>query len=336
MKLLLLVFLISVSCMPQARDSNVNAAKVNVFITSLTEAQQEKTLFAFDDMNRYEWHYFPASMIPRTGIAVKDLNNNQKEKLYSFMQLFLSTEGYKKTKGIMELENVLRDMEPGNVSRISENYSVAIYGKPGTDSVWGWKFGGHHIALNFTVVSDTIAFAPFFFGANPATVGQGPLTGYRAMKQEEDLGFELVNTLTPEQKQKAFFELNIADIETGNAAKVDPLKPVGIIVSDMTHDQKLILNKLIAAYLFSMSTDLANARMKKIIAEDMDALRFAWVGSTKSGVGHYYRVQGKTFLIEFDNTQNNANHIHSVWRDFNGDFGRDLLKYHYEESHHNH
>jgi hypothetical protein len=185
-------------------------------------------------------------------------------------------------------------------------------------------------------VSDKVAFAPFFFGANPATVKQGSLTGYRALQEEEDIGFELINLLSPEQKQKAFFETNISDIETRAAEKVDPLKPVGILAAELTNEQKLVLNKLIAQYLFSMAPDLANPRMKKIAAEDMDQLRFGWAGGTTPGIGHYYRVQGKTFLIEFDNTQNNANHIHTVWRNFNGDFGRDLLKEHYQQAHHRH
>ena len=337
MKLLLILLLLPFSLLAQNIKENSNAAKANNFITSLNEEQKKKVLFAFNEMNRYEWHYVPASMMPRRGIAIKDMDPNQKEKVYYLLQAFLSNEGYDKTKRIMSLENVLRELEPNNEHRIPENYFVAIYGTPANDSVWGWKFSGHHIALNFTVVKDKIAFAPFFFGANPAIVKEGSKKGFRAIKEEEDLGFELVNLLTTEQKQKAIFQLEaFTDIVTTMSVEVAPLKPVGIFAVDMTAEQKTVLNKLIDAYLSSMPPAIAKIRMKKIATEDMNSLRFGWAGGTVTGAPHYYRVQGKTFLIEFDNTQNNANHIHSVWRDFNGDYGEDLLREHYQNSPHHH
>lgn len=334
--LLLFAFPFSLKCQ-KLNGSESNGAKAIGFINSLNKGQKKKVLYGFDELNRYEWHYFPASMIARSGIAVKDLESTQKERLNYLLQAFLSKEGYDKTKSIMGLENLLYELEPNNESRVSENYLVAIYGTPAKDSVWGWKFSGHHLALNFTVVKDKIAFAPFFFGANPATVKEGSGKGFRAIKEEEDLGFELVNMLTQQQKQKAIFQLDaFADIVTTNTAEVAPLKPVGILASDMTHEQNKVLNKLLVAYLSSMPPAIANTRMKKIATEDMNTLRFGWAGGTIAGKPHYYRVQGKTFLIEFDNTQNKANHIHSVWRDFNGDYGLDLLKEHYHNSQHHH
>ena len=286
-------------------------------------------------MNRYEWHYLPATIAFRYGIAVKDLDITQKQRFYTLLQAYLSKEGYTRTKSIMDFEYLLKELEPGNLSRIPENYFVAIYGEPARDSMWGWKFSGHHVSLNFTIVNDKLAFAPFFFGVYPAVVKDGPKKGMRLIKDEEDLGFELVNSLTQEQKQKAIFQLiAFADIVTSNSGQVGPLKPVGIFASDMTHEQKTVLNKLIVSYLLSMPPLIAEFRMKKITTEDMDSIRFGWAGGTEPGKPHYYRVQGSTFLIEFDNTQSNANHIHSVWRDFNGDFGRDLLYEHYHNSKH--
>lgn len=334
--LLLFAFPFSLKCQ-NLNGSNSNAAKAIGFINALNEDQKKKVLYAFDEMNRYEWHYVPSSMMARRGIAIKDLDSTQKERLHYLLQAFLSKKGYDKTKNIMGLEYVLRELEPNNEHRIPENYLVAIYGTPAKDSIWGWKFSGHHIALNFTVVKDKIAFAPFFFGANPATVKEGSGKGFRAIKEEEDLGFELVNMLTQKQKQKAIFQLEaFTDIVTTISAEVAPLKPVGIFARDMTHEQNMVLNKLLVAYLSSMPPAIANTRMKKIATEDMNALWFGWAGGTVAGKPHYYRVQGKTFLIEFDNTQNNANHIHSVWRDFNGDYGLDLLKEHYHNSPHHH
>jgi len=301
----------------------------------LTEEEKKTAIFPFDEMNRYEWHYLPAAMVARTGVAVKNLNLDQKQILDTLLRAYLSEEGYTRTKAIMGYEYLLKEMQPDNPNRIPENYFVSVYGTPGKDGVWGWKFSGHHVALNFTIVNDQLAFAPFFFGVYPAEVKDGPEKGQQLLKDEEDLGFLLVNSLTEEQKKLAIFQLKaFSDIVTTNAIQVGPLKPVGIFGNDLTQTQKTALNKLIVAYLLSMPRDIANVRMGKIIAEDMNSICFGWGGGTKPGIPHYYRIQGKSFLIEFDNTQNNANHIHSVWRDFNGDFGEDLLKEHYQHDHH--
>jgi hypothetical protein len=313
--------------------SNSGTVKAMSFLNSLNQVQRQKAVFPFDEMNRYDWHYLPASMVARSGIAVKDLNSAQKLILDSLMQAYLSEEGYQRTKEIMGLEYFLKENEPSNLSRIPENYFVSIYGVPGKDKIWGWKFSGHHISLNYTVVDNQLAFAPFFFGAFPTVANDGSKKGKQIIKDEEDLGFLLVNSLSEEQKQKAIFQLQaFADIVTANSAKVIPLNPVGIFGHELTHAQKTVLNKLIVAYLLAMPKDIAKIRMEKITSEDLNLVSFGWAGETKAGKPHYFRVQGKSFLIEFDNTQNNANHIHMVWRDFNGDFGEDLLKEHYQDN----
>ena len=275
-------------------------------------------------------------MIARTGIAVKDLESVQKRNLDSLMHAYLSEEGYTRTRYIMDNEYLLKEMEPDNVNRIPENYFVAVYGNPGMDSIWGWKFSGHHVALNFTIVNNRLAYAPFFYGIYPAEVKAGPKKGMRILKDEEDLGFELVRSFSNEQMPKAMFQHKaFTDIVTTNAAEVNFLKPVGILAGDLTLEQKTVLNKLIVSYLSSMPTEIAKVRMGKISSEDFDAINFGWAGDILHGKPHYYRIQGKSFLIEFDNTQNHANHIHSVWRDFNGDFGADLIREHlHGESHH--
>ena len=335
MKLLLLLLLPFSLAAQNIDDSNSGSDKAIVLINSLSNIQKQKATFPFDEMNRYEWSYLPATMVPRTGISVKDLDSTQKQHLYTLLKVYLSNEGYARTLNIMSFEYLLKELEPNNPNRIPENYFVAIYGNPGKDSVWGWKLSGHHVALNFTLVNDQLAFAPFFFGVYPAEVKDGPKKGMRIIKDEEDLGFELVNSLNEEQKAKAVFQLKAySDIVTTNSQQVAPFKPVGILASEMTPDQKTVLNKLIVAYLSSMPAEIAKTRMKKITTEDMNAIRFGWAGGTVTGKPHYYRVQGKTFLIEFDNTQSNANHIHAVWRDFNGDFGADLLREHYHNSKH--
>jgi len=337
MKLLLLLLFPFALFATTTENINLGSAKANAFVNSLNKGQKEKAVFPFNEMNRYDWHYLPASMVARSGIAVKDLNNNQKLILDSLMQAYLSEEGYQRTKDIMGLEYFLKETEPSNSSRIPENYFVTVYGVPGKDRTWGWKFSGHHVSLNYTVVDNQLAFAPFFFGAFPAVVSYGSKKEKQIIKDEEELGFLLVNSFSEEQKRKAIFQVKaFSDIVTTNAVKVNPLNPIGLLGRDMTHAQKTVLNKLIVAYLLSMPKDIAKIRMEKIIDEDLNLVSFGWAGGTASGKPHYFRVQGKSFLIEFDNTQNQANHIHTVWRDFTRDFGEDLLSEHYKDSHHQH
>ena len=319
----------------KAQFSGHSSSIAVTFIGSLDSSQKARSVFDFEQMSRFEWHYLPATMASRQGIAIRELNRTQKQNFYILLKTYLSDKGYAKTTDIMSYEYLLKELEPNNRSRIPENYFVAIYGNPGRDSIWGWKFSGHHLALNFTIVNNKLAFAPFFFGIAPAVIKNGPKKGNRVIKDEQDLAFELINSFTKEQKSKAIFQQKaFSEIVTTNSVRVDALDPVGILARDITNQQKIILNKLIVAYLSSMPNEIAKIRMKRIALEDMDEIRFGWAGGLVAGEPHYYRIQGKTFLIEFDNTQEKANHIHSVWRDFNGDFGVDLLKEHYKNSDH--
>ena len=334
---LLLIFPLSLLAQhsPNASVQTNNAVE---FIKTLNKDQKAKSTFPFDEMNRYNWHFVPSTMSARDGISIKDMSPIQKKKLNELLHIFLSEKGYNKTQGIMSLEYVLKVLEPTNDHRVPENYYVAFYGEPGYDKVWGWKFGGHHIALNFTMIDDKLAFAPFFFGANPGDVKDGPKKGYRALKNEEEFGFELLNALDVDQRKQAIFESNaFADNVTTNTPQASPLEEVGLMAQNMSSDQKIILEKLITAYLEAMPEKIALFRKNKIQKEDFENIRFGWAGETRIGAPHYYRVQGKSFLIEFDNTQNNANHIHTVWRDFNGaDYGLDLIRDHYLQGPHKH
>ncbi|MEJ8841743.1 DUF3500 domain-containing protein [Lacibacter sp. H375] len=320
-----------------AQHNTVDFSSAITVIHSFNSEQKTKSVFPFDEMSRYDWHYLPPSLIPRRGVCLKDLDSSQKKNVYALLKSFLSEKGFSQTQDIMNNEYYLKELEPNMIHRIPENHFIAFYGNPGKDSVWGWKFSGHHIALNFTVVNNQLAFTPVFFGVYPAEIKEGKNKGRRIIKDEEDLGFELINMLTAEQKLQAIFQSKaFTDIVTTNAIQVGHLAPVGILAKDLTLQQKNILNKLIACHLSSMPTEIAEMRMKRIVSEDFNELRFGWAGGLVKGVPHYYRIQGKTFLIEFDNTTHNANHIHIVWRDFNGDFGVDLLNEHYKKSKHHH
>ena len=316
--------------------------QARTFLNSLNKEQRNKAQFVFENSSKFDWHYLPATMYPRAGIALNQLNGEQKTLLFELLHSSLSETGYAKTQQIISLENILAEISGDKVRRDPEKYYAAFYGNPAKDSIWAWSFQGHHLSLNFTVLNGKTSIAPRFLGANPATVKEGPRKGERTLAKEEDLGLELINSCTGDQKKKAIFKHDsFNDIVTTNAKEVDPLDPVGIKLKELNDSQQKLLLQIIDEYLATMPEELANARMKKLEAEEKDEIRFGWAGATQPGEGHYYRIQGKTFLIEFDNTQfdterNKANHIHSVWRDFNGDFGRDLIREHYQSSEHHH
>ncbi|MCG8319132.1 MAG: DUF3500 domain-containing protein [Cytophagales bacterium] len=305
------------------------------FLNSLDAAQKEKVLMSLEDESRSKWHFLPPASWPRPGLPLKVLNDRQKGFIHELLQVYLSDKGYQKTLDIIALEEVLAVLENDPVKRDSEMYFVAFYGDPANDETWGWRFEGHHVSLNFTVVGKQVAYVPRFFGANPGTVREGPKKGTRVLKNEEDLGLKLVNMLNEAQKKKAIFRLSaFQEIVTSNASEVEPLDEVGIPVKDMNKAQQEVLFELLKEYLSAMPHEVAEKRMSNLRTEETDAIRFGWAGATEIGKPHYYRIQGKTFLVEFDNTQNNANHIHTVWRDFDGDFGRDLIREHYQRSGH--
>lgn len=333
--LLLLSFLVVTSIF-SFRPKPETDDKAIAFINSLNEAQKTKSLFPFTDTARYKFSFLPVHTVPRLGVQLKELDDSQKAKLNELLQEYLSNEGLTKMKNIISLENVLKDLEK-NDRRDEGLYAVSFFGMPGKDSAWGWKFEGHHLSLNFTIVNHQVVFTPLFMGTNPAEVKEGPRKGFRALKNEEDEAFTLVNMMTATQREKVIFQQQAPiEIVTFNASETRPLLPVGIFVKEMKDDQKKQMDKLLGAYLSNMPPILAEKRRKKIADEDINDLRFGWAGSTEPGQPHYYRLQGKNFMIELDNTQNNANHIHSVWRDFYGDFGRDLLQEHYHNTKHPH
>ncbi|HSM64402.1 MAG TPA: DUF3500 domain-containing protein [Gillisia sp.] len=305
------------------------------FLNSLNQGQRSRTQLPFDDLSKTKWHFIPSSMWPRKGIEIAELDNNQKMLLHALLQSSLSKSGYKKTIQIISLENVLLDISGDSIMRNPDKYSVAFYGNPEKDSLWSWSFEGHHISLNFTILNGNTSIAPRFLGASPATILSGSREGERTLGKEEDLGFELINSLSKEQKKMAIIQdKSLPGIVTKNLIEFDPLSPIGIKYEGLNSSQQLVFLKLLNEYLSTLPEKEAEKRMEKIKNEEINNVRFGWAGATISGEGHYYRIQGTSFLIEFDNSQNNANHIHTVWRDFDGDFGRNLIKEHYKNSDH--
>lgn len=301
---------------------------------ALTPEEQAKAGFAFDDQQRFDWHFIPRQ---RKGLPYKEMTAVQQTLAHSFIASGLSQRGYTQAGTIMSLEEVLKQIEQGKGPvRDPENYAFSIFGTPGERSTWGWRVEGHHLSLNFTIVKGkAVAGGPIFFGTNPAEVRFGPRKGLRVLAVEEDLGRELIKSLDEKQRPVAIINVKApADIITGHDRKAHPGPPVGIAASDMTPAQKKMLMTLIENYAYRLRSALADEDLKEIEQAGVDKIHFAWAGGLEPGEGHYYRIHGPTFLIEFDNTQDHANHIHTVWRDHDNDFGEDLLRKHYDDLHH--
>ena len=244
----------------------------------------------------------------------------------------LSDQGYLKAPAIIGLEKILLALE-GWELRDPELYHLAIFGRPSLTEPWAWKVEGHHLSLNFTIINgEVMATTPRFMGANPAEVRQGPHQGLRVLAEEEDLARQLLHSFDPEQKEQVIFSpLAYKDIVTAYSAEVGPLENVGIAVAEMQGNQKSKSGgSVLHLYLSSMPEEIADSRFDRIVDEGFENIYFGWAGGTDRGDPHYYRIQGPSFLVEYDNVQNNANHQHTVWRDFERDFGRDLLREHYE------
>lgn len=292
-------------------------------------ADQQRLLFSFDDTLRADWHYTPRT---RVGIALKDMNPAQRTAARALLEAPLSVSGLAAVQDVMALEAVLRDME-GSSLRIPDNYAIAIYGSPAANTAWGWRMEGHHVSLHFTLDSDqVVSTLPQFVGANPALVAKavtgGPAAQTRPLGAPEDAARALLSSLDSGQRGRALLSAQTyGDLVSRNAAKAQPLNKDGVAASTMSSSQRQALLALIEQFAALVKPGLAAARMQRVRDSAFEAVTFAWVGSAQKGQGHYFRIQGDKFLIEYDNS--GGNHVHSVWRDFDGDWGRDVLSDHY-------
>jgi hypothetical protein len=293
------------------------------FLATLPDKQRATAMRPFDDADRFDWHYTPRS---RNGMPLKELDPRGRDAAHALLRTALSAAGYRKVTNIIELELVLRELETFGLMRDPEKYYLTFYGAPSRSERWGWRFEGHHLSLNFTLAGDRIAVdTPSFFGANPAMVQSGPKKGFRALGDEHDAGWAVLDSLSEAQRREAVISTRTyGDIVTSNRDKVDPLEAAGLPASKLDERQRALLWKIVETYASSFEPGLADARLARARMDGIEALRFAWAGSTTRGGQHYYRVQGKLFLIEYDASQDGGNHIHTVWRDYAGDFGRSL------------
>ena len=303
------------------------------FLNSLSARQRTAAVLSFDNRRREEWHYTPD---PHTGITYKELDQRQRQLADGLLRAGLSQKGLAKTATIISLEDILHEEERGQgPPRDPERYFYAVFGEPGRSQPWAWRLEGHHISLNFTLINDEhIASTPSFFGAHPAEVQHGPRKGVRALSGEEDLARTLLKSLDEPQRAQAIISRQApSDILSGHSRKADPIKPVGLQAKSLSGKQAEVLMNLLQEYAGNMAPEIAARRMVNLRSAGFGDIHFAWAGGTERSQGHYYRIQGPTFLLEYDNVQDDANHIHSVWRDFNNDFGQDLLADHYKKAH---
>lgn len=328
--LFILIFVCSTGVFAQTLEE-----QVNTFLTSLNAKQRKAVSYSYDDRERLNWHYVPRS---RNGIALFDLTEAQRAAVFRLLEASLSRQGYTKAQGIIALENILRVVEgreTNDAYRNPLNYAITIFGVPSTINPWGWRLEGHHISLNFTSIDGVVASStPSFFGANPATVPSGKDAGRQTLKLEKELAFTLLNSLTENQKSVAIISTKSPfDIMTGNSERAKQPETIGISFKALDDAQKKLFLQLLDVYVKNYVFDFSSRLMDKITKAGIDNLSFAWAGSTQGDAGHYYRIQGPMLLIEYDNTQNNANHIHSVVRDLTNDFAEDILREHYKKEH---
>lgn len=300
------------------------------FLATLDTAQRAKAARRFDDSARFEWYFTP---VARSGLPLREMTLDQRVAAHALLKSATTTKGYLKATGVMQLEAILAEIERNPTRRDPGNYHFWVFGTPSASAPWGWRFEGHHISLSFTSAQGVTVATPAFIGTNPAQVRTGQFAGWRLLANEEDLGRALVTSLTPAQRARAIISATApSDIITGNRREATLERMEGLAVSEMTPDQRALLMLILAEYLDNVAPEIAAPRYARIRETGIERLRFAWAGTTDVGGPHYYRIHGPTVLIEYDNTQNGANHIHSVWRDLENDFGTDLLRQHYERA----
>lgn len=320
------------------RTTRQMAEAATAWLDSLGSQQRVLACFPFNGDERYQWSYTPG---PRNGLPLQAMTAAQRHAALRLFEAGLSARGAASAQQIIAHEAILRETErieqrPSVDDRDPELYYFSVFGKPGSAEPWGWRANGHHLALHFAIVGDALVSpTPLFFGANPAEVHHGPERGTRILAAEEELARALLGSLDAEQARLAIVDpIAPDDILTKNYRMADPTAvPHGITYARLSGAQRGHLVGLVRHYIERAAHELSAQAWARVERAGLDVLAFAWAGAAERGHGHYYAVKGPTFLIEYDNTQNHANHIHSVWRDLTDDWGEDLLAAHYAHAH---
>ena len=309
------------------------AEAAKAFLATLNPDQKQRASFTFEDAERKNWHFIPRQ---RQGLPLKEMTQEQRLVAQALLTSGLSSRGASKAFSIMSLEALLAELERGQSGkpvRDPELYFFSIFGTPSRDKPWGWRVEGHHLSLNFACSGNGASATPSFYGTNPGEVRQGPRSGLRVLGREEDLGRKLLTSLSPEQKSQALLSSTAPKDILNDPKRESYTDAEGLPVSAMRPEQVRLLEEILREYLGRHRPEIESSEWERIHQTDWSSVRFAWAGGSERGQGHYYRIQGKTFILEYDNTQNEGNHPHSIWRDRERDFGDDLLKRHYAQSH---
>jgi hypothetical protein len=290
------------------------AQAATTFLATLDDAARSKATYAFGDSERQRWHWTTPAGFPRNGLPLSEMNPDQRRSALDLLRASVSPAGYQKTLDIMSLQNEL-----GNDPNL---YYVTLFGAPDGSAPWGWRFEGHHISRHFTIVGEQVSMTPFFVGAWPTATN----AGLRAMDREEQAARELVTSLEGASRETVIFRpRTLTNHVTQNQPFVSPLDPVGLLVGELNDDRKALVLEIIQTYLGALPPATATPLFERLSAAGIENVRFGWTGSVEPRRPHYYRLQGPTFLLEFDNSRNSGTHIHSVWRDFAEDFGQNLV-----------
>jgi len=314
-----------------ARAAMAHAAAA--FVQSLEPAQRQAAMFPLAHEERRNWHYIPKS---RSGVAFKDMSPAARAAAHELMKAALSGVGYAKAVDVVKLEEVLRQLETfGGFLRDPEKYYVSVFGAPEVMTSWGWRLEGHHLSLNFTLVPGRpVSVTPAFFGANPAEVPSGPHRGLRALAEEQDLAFAVARGVDASLRGRLVIAAESPGDIVSGPGRADSLKtPAGVGLGELGAESRALAIRLIETYARNMRSEIADEELRRMREAGSEHVRFAWAGPIDAKQPHYYRLHGPTLLIEYDNSQNRANHVHSVWHDPRNDFGADLLRAHYERSH---
>ncbi len=306
-------------------------------LAALTPEQRQKISAPFDTPDHQIWTYLPGAV---PGLPLHELSAEQEALVMRLLELVYSERGLTDFRGVLVSEIIVRGLtDPIEVaetggwagSRVGDRYYLRVLGDPGGTEPWAWRLNGHHLALHVTLVDGAIAFTPQFFGSNPAEVRSGPHAGRRFLVGEQDLARDLLASLEPGQRKIAIVSDEAPDdILTRHDPVADPsLLHQGLAYGDMTAEQRQLLSLLVGQYVGRAAGPIGLQTWQDITDHGIERLSFAWAGSSEVGAAHYYSIAGPTFLAEYDNTQDNANHIHSVWRDLRNDWGTDLLAAHY-------
>ncbi len=283
------------------------------FLGSLDGNQRAKATYAFADVERVRWHWTTPRNFPRNGLPLREMSQSQRDLALALLRVSVSDGGFQKALNIISLQNDL-----GNDPEL---YYVTMFGAPGGAEPWGWRFEGHHLSRHYTIIEDQLAVTPFFLGAWPTVTN----AGLKAMEREEWAARELITSLEGSQRQAALFqERTLTRHVTQNEAYVVPLDPVGLLVGELNADRQALVLEIIQTYLGTLPTGPGTSHFERLREAGLENIHFGWAGPLESRRPHYYRLQGPTFLLEFDNSRNGGTHIHSVWRDFAEDFGQSL------------